>query len=36
VLGNPDSQTYKRQLFSEVNGTRTKIADDAVAIAVPN
>jgi hypothetical protein len=36
VLGNPDSQTYKRELFSEVNGARTKIADDAVAIAVPN
>ncbi|MGI5499131.1 hypothetical protein [Lentzea sp. CA-135723] len=32
----PDPDGFSRQLFSEVNGTRTKIADDAFAIAVPN
>jgi hypothetical protein len=35
VLGSPDSQTHARQLFSEINGTRSKIADDATAVAVP-
>jgi len=36
VLGPPDPQTFTRELFSEVNGTRTKISDGPVAIAVPN
>jgi hypothetical protein len=36
ILGSPDSQTGNRELFSEVNGTRTKIADDVTTIAVPS
>ncbi len=36
VLANRDEQTNTHELFSEVDGTRTKIADGVSAIAVPN
>lgn len=35
VAGDRDPQAGTRPLFSEVNGARTKVADDVVAIAVP-
>lgn len=36
VLVRPAPDSLTLQLFSEVDGTRTKILDDALAIAVPN
>lgn len=36
VLVRPTPDSFTQQLFSEVNGTRTKISDEAFAIAVPN
>ncbi|MFJ7218888.1 hypothetical protein [Amycolatopsis sp. NPDC098790] len=36
ILGNPDPTTYTRTLYSEVNGTRTKISDNVIATAVPD
>jgi len=36
ILVRPDSQAFTQELFSEVKGTRTKISDEVIAIAVPS
>jgi len=35
ILGNPDPQAFTSELYSEVNGTRAKITDNVIAVAVP-
>lgn len=36
VLVSPGFETFTNELYSEIDGVRTKIADDALSIAVPN